>query len=160
VRHSNQFSAPISSFQQRRSSCTATGCGLDLAEVFIWQERDFPMLTAIAFCLCLASHRGRVVDYGSPHAAMSGVRPAPLVRRPEEELRSAIPQLPSPATTVQSISALKLQRRPSWESTSLEAATYCLHEGIKTVHFWSARLSNIKVRCNLNFPTPRGFKLH
>src|SRR5216683_5186486 len=75
-------------------------------------------LTASAFCLGLATHCGRVVECHSPHAAISAGCHFPLPRPPTEDgLLHAMPQLPFPASTVQSLSVSKLRKRPSWAST-------------------------------------------
>jgi hypothetical protein len=70
------------------------------------------MLTAIAFCLCLATHCGRV---GACHAAMSaGDFPLPFLRLPTEEgLLPATPQLLFAASTHQAPSASELRKHPS-----------------------------------------------
>src|SRR5206468_3833365 len=80
--------------------------------------RENQMLTASAFWLCLAIHCGRVGECHLLHAAMSAVCHFSLPRPPTEEgLLHAMPQLPFPASTVQSLSVSKLRKRPSWAST-------------------------------------------
>jgi|ERR1700688_789869 hypothetical protein len=74
------------------------------------------MLTAIAFCLCLATHCDRV---GACHAAVSaGHFPLPFLRLPTEEgLLPATPQLLFAASTHQAPSASELRKHPSCVSS-------------------------------------------
>jgi hypothetical protein len=74
--------------------------------------------TASGFCLCLASHCGRVVECHSPHAAMSAGCHFPLSRLSRQEaLLSVRLQLLFSASTLQALSASELRKRPSWAST-------------------------------------------
>jgi hypothetical protein len=73
---------------------------------------------ASAFCLCLATHCGRVAECHSPHAAISAVCHFPLPRPPtKERLLYATPQLRFPASTFQALSVSELRKRSSCAST-------------------------------------------
>ncbi len=70
--------------------------------------------TASAFCLCLATRCGRVVECHLPHAGMSAGCHFPLPRPPTEAgLLHATPQLLFPASTPQALSVSELRKRSS-----------------------------------------------
>src|SRR6266852_4545912 len=71
-------------------------------------------LTANAFCLCLATHCGRVGECHLPHAVMSAGGHLRLPRLPTEEgLPHATLQLLFPASTRQALFVSELRKRPS-----------------------------------------------
>jgi hypothetical protein len=73
-----------------------------------------PMFTASSFCLCPATHCGRVVEFRLPHAALNGF---PLSHPPEEGPPYVKIQLRFSTSPVQFLSVVEPRKRPSWVST-------------------------------------------